>query len=143
MRAVVCPQTKSRQGNAFRTVKTAVRDTFLKPRKWKKVLAHVELERYLENNKIMTDPKILESRKKSVPKPWGAKCNIAPHLLPRPLDKCELFDLEQEAAEREARQLAEYEASKAAAARREDEVKAKGAAEGTYDIEFVHHDNED
>jgi len=109
-------------------------------------MAHVELERYIENNKIMTDPKILESRKKSVDKPWGAKCNIAPHLLPRPLDKCELFDQEVEAQEREARQRAEHEARKAAqaaqaavAARREDEAKARGAAEG-YDIEFVHHD---
>jgi len=43
----------------------------------------------------MTDPNILESRKKAVDKPSGSACNIPPYVLPRPLDKCELWDLEE------------------------------------------------
>lgn len=97
----IISETKNRKGNAFKTVKEAVRSTFINPRKWKKVLIQEELEQYLHDTKCMTDPKILDSRKRAVDKPFGNACNIPPHLLSRPLDKCELFDLEQVAREKE------------------------------------------
>lgn len=90
-------QTRLRKGNAFRTVNRAVLNTFYSPRKWKKVLAQNELEAYIQTMKVFVDPKILDSRKRPCAKPGGIKSHIAPYLLPRPLDKCELYDLEMAA----------------------------------------------
>lgn len=60
----------------------------------------------------MTDPKILDSRKRSVDMPWGSACHILPELLPRPLDKCELFQLEQRSLEKQRLRQLEVEKTK-------------------------------
>ena len=89
----IISETRSRSGNAFKTVKTAVTKTFRNRKAWGKVVKDVQLEQYLHNIRCMTDPKILDSRKRCVEKPMGNKCHIPPSVLPRPLDKCELYDL--------------------------------------------------
>lgn len=89
----IISETRSRCGNAFKTVKTAVTKTFRDRRAWDKILAAKQLEDYLHSVKCMTDPGILSSRKRCVEMPTGNRCNINPAVLPRPLDKCELTQM--------------------------------------------------
>lgn len=125
-------EAKLRKGNAFKTVKAAVFDTFTNPKSWKKVVGHVELEQYLQMTKCMTDPKILDSRKRSVDYPSGAACNIDPMMLPRPLDKCELFKAAQ--ADANKARLRQLEAE------RQRALKDHEAAQQNVDVMVVEHD---
>eukprot|EP00658_Telonema_sp_P-2_P015863 TRINITY_DN1612_c1_g3_i3.p2 TRINITY_DN1612_c1_g3~~TRINITY_DN1612_c1_g3_i3.p2 ORF type:complete len:166 (-),score=35.78 TRINITY_DN1612_c1_g3_i3:202-699(-) len=94
----IITETKCRRGNAFKTVKTAVTQTFRDGRAWSKILKAKRLEEYLHKVKCMTDPGILSSRKRCVDMPTGNQCNIHPSVLPRPLDKCELFKMSKSGA---------------------------------------------
>merc|ERR1712166_531254 len=89
----IISETRSRSGNAFKTVKSAVTKTFRDRKAWGKILAAKRLEEYLNQVKCMSDPGILSSRKRCVDIPTGNRCNIHPEVLPRPLDKCELFQM--------------------------------------------------